>query len=220
MKIVHVLAGVEADNGVAVTATSLAREELKLGHEVILITTVPNRRGREVNSVPVNLTTYSRSLGGLACFSFRMFLELRRKIRNADLVRTHGEWTFPVWWAVRCAAKCGCRVIMRPAGSYNSIQLVYSRWKKKMVSGIERWCLRHATAVHATCDNEAEWVKAYEPKVKKVFVVPNGVSVPPREAMPSNQEPTGRLRLLYLGRRHPLKGLDLLEKAVSLPNWN
>lgn len=215
MKIVHVVAGIEANNGAAVTATSLAREEVKLGHEVSLVTTKDNRKISNVNTEGITLYSYQRSLGGLACFSLKMLLGLRKIIQGADLVRTHCEWTFPVWWAVQCAKQCGAKVVMRPAGSYDPVRLAHSRWKKKMAAGIERWCLRHATAVHATCDNEAEWVKVYEPKVKKVFVVPNGVSVPSRETTPSNQEPIGRLRLLYLGRRHPLKGLDLLEKAVA-----
>lgn len=215
MKIVHVVAGIEANNGAAVTATSLAREEVKLGHEVSLVTTKDNRKISNVNTEGITLYSYQRSLGGLACFSLKMLLGLRKIIQGADLVRTHCEWTFPVWWAVQCAKQCGAKVVMRPAGSYDPVRLAHSRWKKKMAAGIERWCLRHATAVHATCDNEAEWVKVYEPKVKKVFVVPNGVKVPTRDVIKTNAESPGHLRLLYLGRRHPLKGLDLLEKAVA-----
>ena len=180
-----------------------------------MITTNDNRKISNVNTEGITLYSYPRSLGGLACLSLKLLVGLRKIIQGADLVRTHCEWTFPVWWAVRCAEQSGVEVVMRPAGSFDPVRLAHSRWKKKVVAGIERWCLRHAAAVHVTCDNEAEWVNAYEPKVKKVFVVPNGVSVPPRETMPSNQEPIGRLRLLYLGRRHPLKGLDLLEKAVA-----
>ena len=70
--------------------------------------------------------------------------------------------------------------------------------------------------VVATCQAEAEWIRKYEPKVKKIEVtdVKRFFNLNHETHEIHEREGEISLHLLYLGRRHPLKGVVFLEEAV------
>jgi hypothetical protein len=83
-------------------------------------------------------------------------------------------------------------------------------WKKMWVTPIERWLFGRADRVVATCDDEVEWVRKFELKVKKVEMLSLGdgaLDMP----LKSVHNP---LRLLFIGRLHPLKGVEFLLEAM------
>ncbi len=134
-----------------------------------------------------------------------------RLIRAADLVQVHGSWLWPVWAGVFFAALFKKKLIITPSGSFDPVRLAYHAWKKRLAAPIDRWCLRRASLIQATSEKEADWIRAFEPRVKRVVVIPPGQDVV--ACAPKGE--TDKKRLLYLGRRHPLKGLDLLEEAAK-----
>jgi hypothetical protein len=102
-----------------------------------------------------------------------------------------------------------------PEACYDPIRRAYHGWKKTLVGPIERFCLRRAKTIVATCEAEKDWVQSYLGKrcppvevtdVKRFFNLNHVDHVEHAEGRP--------LHLLYLGRRHPLKGLEYLETAV------
>lgn len=132
------------------------------------------------------------------------------KLRSADEVWIHCSWKPCLWWA----ALWGRNIHWMPECSYDPIRRAYHGWKKTLVGPIERACLRRAKALVATCEAEKRWIEAYLGKhcppivvtdIKRFFCLPNSRL----EALPSNRP----LHLLYLGRRHPLKGIEYLEAA-------
>ena len=137
-----------------------------------------------------------------------------RAIAAADLVQVQGSWLWPVWAGVLLAVIFKKKLIITPSGSFDPVRLGYHAWKKRLAAPIDRWCLRHAALVQATSEKEADWIRAFEPRVKKVVVVPPGQELPSLAVSAANVASKGK-RLLYLGRRHPLKGLDLLEEAAQ-----
>jgi len=48
-----------------------------------------------------------------------------------------------------------------PEACYDPVRLRYHGWKKWLVGPIERFCLRRAKALVATCEVEADWIRAY-----------------------------------------------------------
>ena len=132
-----------------------------------------------------------------------------RELHGADEVWIHCGWMPCLWWA----ALWGRHVRWVPEACYDPLRLAYHGWKKRLVGFIERWALRRAESVEALCDAEAEWVRAYEPRVRNVEVCDIRrffkLDVPQRP-IPHDRP----LRLLFLGRRHPLKGVEYLEEAV------
>ena len=135
-------------------------------------------------------------------------------VAGVDAIVIHGAWLPILWKAAKRAKSIGAKLIIRPAGSYDPVRRAYHGWKKWLVAPFEHQMLRRADVLLATCEAEVEWVKSYEPKVKTIeltdlkhfFNLPSVLCSPLPVSRP--------LHLLYLGRNHPLKGLEYLETAV------
>ena len=135
-----------------------------------------------------------------------------RDLRATDEVWIHCGWMPCLWWA----ALWGRDVRWMPEACYDPVRLKYHGWKKCLVGPIERWCLRRCAKIVATCEAEKGWIERYLGKkcppvevtdIKRFFDLPNS-----EVGALSNDRP---LHLLYLGRKHPLKGLVCLEEAVK-----
>ena len=133
------------------------------------------------------------------------------ELRAADEVWIHCAWKPCLWWA----ALWGRKIHWMPEASYDPVRRAYHGWKKTLVGPIERLCLLHAKALVATCEAEKKWIQAYLGRrcppvevtdIKRFFDLNHG-----NHGTHGNGEP---LHLLYLGRRHPLKGVQYLEEAV------
>ena len=132
------------------------------------------------------------------------------RLRAADEVWIHCSWKPCLWWA----ALWGRNIHWVPECSYDPIRRRYHGWKKWLVGPIERFCLGRAKTLVATCEAEKGWIQTYLGKrcppvevtdIKRFFKLNLVNPVNPV------QKP---LHLLYLGRRHPLKGLSYFETAV------
>ena len=133
-------------------------------------------------------------------------------LRAADEVWIHCGWLPCLWWAAFWAK----RAYWMPEACYDPVRLKFSAWKKKLAGPVERWALRRCEKIVATCEAEKGWIEAYLGKrcppievtdIKRFFDLNHVDHV---------EQVEGRsLHLLYLGRRHPLKGVEYLEAAVS-----
>ena len=190
MKILHIVAGLEESNGMANTARQFAEEERAQGHE----------------------STVTNGLSALDA--------------TVDVVCLHGAWQPILWRAAKRAQRLGAKLIIRPAGSYDPVRLAYHGWKKRLVSFFEHRMLMRADVVLATCRAEEEWIRAYAPRVKKIevtdikrfFRLEGGGERTDGKGQRTEDGSPGKgrsLHLLYLGRMHPLKGLECLEEALE-----
>lgn len=85
---------------------------------------------------------------------------------------------------------------------------------------LQRRAVACAAAFHATADSELNDIRRLGFR-QPVCVLPNGVDIPPSQAK-SN---TARRKLLFLGRVHPKKGVDILLRAWGaverrFPDWD
>ena len=132
-----------------------------------------------------------------------------------DEVWVHGMWLPKEWLACWRALRAGKRLVRMTHGSLSPLYLRHqSPFKKWLVGPIERWCLRRCSKIVATCEAEAEWIRAYEPRVKSIEVTDIKRFFNLNPVNPVNPVKKD-LHLLYLGRRHPLKGLSYLETALA-----
>ena len=145
--------------------------------------------------------------------SYKIWASIK-ELRAADEVWIHCAWKPCLWWAALWAR----RYKWMPEASYDPVRLRYHGWKKRLVGPIERFFLRRADSIVATCEAEKGWIKAYLGKrcprvevtdIKRFF----DLSRVERAGEEDNKKRS--LHLLFLGRRHPLKGLEYLEAAVS-----
>ena len=150
-----------------------------------------------------------------------------RRIGEADVdeVWVHGMWLPKEWAACRRVLKAGKRLVRMTHGSLSPVYLKnQSPIKKWLVGPIERWALRRCAKIVATCGAEKAWIEAYLGKrcpeivvedIKRFFDF-SRKDRKENEGNGSKQEiGNKKLNVLYLGRRHPLKGVEFLEAAVA-----
>ena len=144
---------------------------------------------------------------------------MARGVGEKGEVWVHSMWTPMVIKASFKALLTGRRLVRMPHGCTDPEKLRCHWHKKRWVAPVERWLFRHADRIVATCDEEMEWIKAFEARVKKVEIVPLSFQSPahvpcPTSHVPSTHDQTTGLKLLYIGRLHPLKGVEYLLEAM------
>lgn len=137
---------------------------------------------------------------------------------DCDEVWIHGMWLPKEWQACKRVLRAKKKLVRMAHGSLSPVYLGrQGKWKKRLAGPIERFFLRRADCIVATCAAEKEWIEAYLGKrcprievtdLKRFFRLNH-------ETHEIHEREAGIfLHLLYLGRRHPLKGVEFLEEAV------
>ena len=240
MKILHVVPGLdEVGNGISVAARLIANEQ------------------------------------GADLVEARRFASGKCDASQYDEVWVHSAWSPMVLRSCGRVLKLGKRLVRMAHANYDPVRLAYHSWKKRIVAPVDRYYLRKAVKVIATCEAEKGWIEAYLGRhcppievtdIKRFFKLSGEVSTQSRRVaeyaesdvrLPSadgglgqrhrdnsassrlsalaslgltaspgvastrkgrlrvnNKNQDEPLHLLYLGRRHPLKGVEYLETAV------
>ena len=205
MKILHICAGWQKWNGAANIARMIMDEQRREGHEVSFATWAKVRELRAADEVWIHC-------GWLPCLWWAALVCFLARIPRAKRV-AEGDALAGVR---RKGAERAEKILKwMPEACYDPVRLHFHGWKKWLVGPMERWCLRRCDRIVATCEAEKEWIEAYLGKrcppievtdIKRFFNLnPVNPVNPVRK----------KLHLLYLGRRHPLKGLEFLEAAVK-----
>ena len=203
MRILHICAGWQKWNGAANIARMIMDEQRREGHDVSSATWAKVRELRAADEVWIHC-------GWLPCLWWAAVVCFLTRIPRAKRV-AEGDALAGVR---RRGAECAERILKwMPEACYDPVRLRYHGWKKWLVGPIERWCLRRCDRIVATCEAETEWIRAYEPRVKSIEVTDIKRFFNLNPVNPVNPVKKD-LHLLYLGRRHPLKGLSYLESAV------
>ena len=232
MRILHVLAGASPWLGISEVVAGLSCALKSQGHDVI-VATLDGPLAASIIAMQlrgVRVVRFKACRPYFLFYSWELQSELAVLVRDADVVHVHSNWTFPVWWGCWCALRKKKKLVMSPHGCLDPVRLRYSAWKKHLAGWLDRFFLRRASVIHVTSEREKEWVTAYilgkgakaQNGVNRIVVVPNGIDIEPR--ILTNKKQSKSKTVLYLGRLHPLKGLDLLIDAwkvlvTDYPNW-
>jgi poly(glycerol-phosphate) alpha-glucosyltransferase len=150
---------------------------------------------------------------GTRKYGYAPTLDFEIEAYKPDIVHSHGLWNYSSvagmnWWR-----RTGGPVIIHPHGMLDPWALKNSRWRKRLVMMLyERRNLQQAACIRALCLSEMESVRALGLK-NPVCVIPNGIDLPKLDSADPGALRPGRKLLLYLGRLHPKKGLELLIQA-------
>lgn len=157
--------------------------------------------------------TYTRRLAGVS-ISPGLLARLAPAVKWADVVHLTGVYSFPTIPTLIACRMVGKPVVWSPRGALQTWSET-SRLRLKWVWDVLCRTLIHGMRVtmHVTSQEELEESTARMPGVQQA-VIPNGVMVP--EIGQRTWRPNGRLRLLFLGRLHPKKGLENLLAALPL----
>ena len=142
--------------------------------------------------------------------AMRRWLDGRARSRSVDLIHNHSFWMMPNVYPGWVAKKYRIPLIVSPRGTLSEWAMQNGSFVKRIFwPMIQRPALDATTCFHATAESEYEDIRRMGFQ-QPVAIIPNGIDIP---ALPP-QKPVNSRVLLFLGRIHPKKGLDVL-----LPAW-
>lgn len=181
----------------------------------------------KIHSYPA--TIISRHLRGFQPHAGR---KLKQLAKDFNLLHNHGLWMFPNLYAREASTQNNIPLITSPRGMLEAWSLKRSRFKKRLAWWFyEYQNLSHATAFHATSEDEAISIRRAGFK-QPIAVIPDGVCLPEIIEKPSKNiiieefpELQNKYWLLFLSRLHPKKGLETLFHVWNMissqfPDWH
>jgi len=196
------------DGGMVPSILGMTGALAKQGTAITILTPTPSRLGETVLPEGINLQGAET--------------DLEAAVRSAEVVHLHGLWQGHTRRGAREARRAGVPYLIAAHGMAEPWALRHKALKKKVYTAlIEGKNLRRAACLHALSRPEVGHLRALAPKTP-VCLVPNGVDLRPFDHLPDRRGleaefPTlkGKFVLLFFGRIHAKKGLDLLAKALK-----
>lgn len=219
--------------GPARVSYEISKELVKRGHEVTVYTT-------DINDESNRLKNYKNPsyIDGIAVYRFKnlnnalawrnvpvspgMLFALSKNIRNFDIIHAHLYRSFQAILVHYYAKKYNIPYVLQVHGSVP--QIIGRKQMKKIYDKLlGNSILFDAKKIIALTQSEVEQFRALGIHDEKIEIVPNGIDLIEYGKLPQKgyfrkrySIPENYKVILYLGRIHKIKGLDLLVKAFSL----
>lgn len=219
-----------AYGGTVALAYQLSKELVTRGHEVTVYTSD-------------SLDKYSRQkekfvdMNGIQVYYFRnlsntfawhrlvvtpgMLPRLSKETRNFNIIHLHGSRNFQNIIAHHYAKKHGIPYILQAHGSV-IVDIPKQRLKQLYDFLWGYKVLRDASKVIAVTPTEAEQYRSMGVDEHRIEIVPNGIDLAEYDSLPQKGEFRRKYSItenekiiLYLGRIHQSKGIDLLARAFA-----
>jgi len=220
-----------AFGGPVKAAYQISRELIKRGHEVVVYTTNAKDFGSRLE------TDSSNIIEGMRVHRFRILsltlvkklklfitpqlaLFARKEVKYFDIIHLHEYRTFQNIVIYHYTRRYDVPYVLQAHGSIPRIGKKELKWIYDIFFGYR--LLRDASKVIALSRVEAEQYRCMGVPEEKIAIIPNGIDLseyaelPPKGAFKKKFNiPEDRKIILYLGRIHKTKGIDLLVRAYA-----
>lgn len=196
------------DGGMVPSILGMTGALKRAGEDVRIVTPTPSRL--DESALPAGLAIDGPDV------------DLDAAVRAAEVVHMHGLWQYHSRRGAAVARAARVPYVMAAHGMAEPWALRHKRWKKRLyLALVESKNLRRASCLHALSRPEIGHLRDLAPWTPVCFV-PNGVdlaafdAMPPRAALEAQHpELKDKFVLLFFGRVHAKKGLDLLAEAMG-----
>jgi len=202
---------------------NLSNQLLKRGHEVTIFTTDFEPDWEYVKSLDGVCVVPFHCIAniGLMLISMGMKKQLKKEIRDFDIIHMHDFRSYQNIVTYRYAKKYNVPYVLQAHGSV--LPFFQKQGLKRIFDLFFGYkILRDASKVIALTRTEAVQYKKMGIDEDKIEIVPNGIDLSEYENLPEKGEFRKKYSIrddekiiLYLGRIHKIKGIDLLVKAFA-----
>ena len=158
-------------------------------------------------------------------FSPALYQEVKKIVKNYDLVILQGVWNFPLFTTGYLANKHNVPYIIIPHGTlYQETWEMKSKWYKDLLYRVAvKKILKNASRIQFTTIDEKENVFTYLGLNQEYYIVPNSIDLSKYNNLPIKNEflkqhPSliDKKIILFFGRITQKKGLDILIKSLKV----
>lgn len=233
MRILQVVPVFSDPFGGPVTVVRSMSKELAKRHEVVVYTTTAldpkhdfSPREERVDGYRVvyfprtfRQLSYTEVFGTLN-LSLNMMKALKENLKDFDIVHCHSWQQFPDVAVCHYATKYAVPYVLQTHGSIPRIGKKFRKIIYDVIFGCR--VLNSASKVIALSQAEVEQYRSMGVPEEKIAIIPNGIdlseyaNLPPKGSFKKKFNiPENNRIILYLGRIHKTKGIDLLVKAYA-----
>src|SRR6185295_13188068 len=138
------------------------------------------------------------------------WLTEQARSRSAEIIHNHGLWMMPNVYPGAVAKKHDVPLVISPRGTLSDWAFQHGSVLKPLFWFlVQKPALTATSCFHATAESEYEAIRRMGFR-QPIAIIPNGIDIPAF----ARKQPKNLRTLLFLGRVHPSKGLDML-----LPAW-
>jgi len=143
--------------------------------------------------------------------------------KDISIIHSHGIWQMNGIYAANAATKYKVQFVVSPRGTLSDWAMKSgTKFKKIFWPLLQRPALKQVNCFHATAESEYLDIRRLGFK-QPVAIIPNGIDIPDEKIIMTPKDDTKTL--LFLGRIHPKKGLDILLESWrfiqdEFPQWN
>ncbi|NUQ81794.1 MAG: glycosyltransferase [Bacteroidetes bacterium] len=222
MKILHITPSYKPAylyGGPTVSVSLLAENQVKVGHQVTILTTTangpadfpPSPNGETLDGVTVY--RFPRWTGDHTHFSPRLLLWMIRNHQSFDVIHVHSWWNLVVLPVVLWFRLTSRTFVFSPRGMFSGYT-VRSGLRMRFQKGLASFLLKTAR-LHATSQTEAQDLLTTVPE-GPLFILPNFIPLPApglQRVPPTDGSET--IRLIFYSRIHDKKGLELTFRCLA-----
>jgi len=228
MKILHVTASMSSEwGGPTKVVTEITEKLVEKGVKISIFS--PFKRGGGLNVINpkgIELQLFPQNFIDRlwTSYSWDFARAIKQNVHKFDIIHIHEIWNYPNYVASWAAKRAGKPYIVTIHGALDPWCLNHKAFKKKIYALlIQKRILREASVIHAITNEEIKQIKNFVNNNNNIIMIPNGINPEDFINLPSRKELEklypeliGKKVLLFLGRIHPIKGLDLLAKAFVI----
>jgi glycosyltransferase involved in cell wall biosynthesis len=226
MKVIQVVphVGNEA-SGPTYSVVRLSQSLAALGDDVLLMSV---KDGLLADSIGFKHNVYPKARFPKPFWrSPGLYRALKREAANCDVIHSHSMWVMPNVYPGWVSRQKGIPLVLAPRGTMSAWALSNSAKKKQLFWALfQKRIVEQSACLHATAEQEYLDIRSAGFK-QPVCIIPNGIDVPEISKLGpigEGQNVGPGREVLFLGRIHPVKGVDVLLSAWSKvaalrPEW-